>query len=114
MELWGARQKKWPGQHAVPAVFAFMMWMFHRCIEKELLDFENSTTVGFVAVFMDLWGLVIFAQPITVWAWRHCNITATFCVGVELGVYTDFLYMERYCRSVNAGIQDSILVWFTE
>lgn len=54
MELWDAREKIWPGQHAVPVVFALMMWMFHRCIEKELLEREKITTVGFVAVLMDL------------------------------------------------------------
>lgn len=41
MELWDAQEKIWPGQHAVPVVFAFMMWMFYRCIEKELIDCEN-------------------------------------------------------------------------
>lgn len=58
MELLDAREKIWPGQHAVPVVFVFMMWMFYRCIEKELLVCENSRTDGFVAVFMDLSRLV--------------------------------------------------------
>lgn len=63
MDLWDVCEKIWPGQHAVPVVFALTMWMFHRCIEKELLEHEKSTTVSFVAVFMDL---MVFARLIIV------------------------------------------------
>jgi len=38
MELWDAREKIWPSQHAVPVVFAFMIWMFYRCIERNWLN----------------------------------------------------------------------------
>lgn len=55
-----------------------------------LWEFFVAVTVGFVAVFMDLWRLVVVTQLITVLTQCHCNITAIFCVVVGLGVYTDF------------------------